>query len=339
MVRGLVPVPVAALREELVEPSHERLAPSHGPDQGRDVVGDEEGVVPGRALGDPGLLRRGVEGPDPPAVRVPPAHEADRGVEDVPPVRRALRERGGHVLAAEGAGERADREVVVRVLEGARDLLSPVERLLHLLLERDVAERERLREGPAALAVHVLLVWRGLGRVLDEGPERRLAVEAAHALHPRVGDHGRAVVADHRARVAVPAGEVRQEAALVGLGEERADEMRHPLGLEKDQQRVLRAEGVPEREVVVVVEADRTLDRPAAPEARVGTVRVAEEPRLQEGVVERGVEDQPLVARAAPHAHPPEGFVPGRLGAGPDLVEAGRCRSRPPGSGRPPRAT
>ena len=303
------------------------------------VVGDEERVVPGRALGDPGLLRRGVEGPDPPAVRVPPAHEADRGVEDVPPALRALRERGGHVLAAEGAGERADREVVVGVLEGARDLLSPVERLLHLLLERDVAERDVLRERPAALAVDVLLVRRCLGRVLDEGPERRLAVEAAHPLHPRVGDDGRAVVPDHGARVAVPAGEVRQEAPLVGLGEQRAHEVRHPLRLEEDEQRVLGAEGVPEREVVVVVEADRTLDRPAAPEARVGAVRVAEEPWLQESVVERRVEDLPLVPRAAPHAHPAEGFSPRptRRGRGPRRSRP--LRSRPRGSGRPRRAT
>jgi len=86
---------------------------------------------------------------------------------------------------------------------------------------------------------------------------------------------------------------------------------------------VLGAEGVPEREVVVVVEADRPLDRPAAPETRVRAVRVAEEPRLEEGVVEGGVEGLLLVARAAAHPDPPEGVFPGRLGPGADLVEPG----------------
>ena len=302
-------------------------------------MGDEERVLPGRALGDPGLLRRGVERLDPPAVGVPSAHEADRRVEDVPPVRRALRERGGHVLAPEGAGERGDREVVVGVLERARDLLSLVEGLLHLLLERDVAEREVLRERPAALAVGVLLAGRRLRRVLHEGPQRRLAVEAAHALHPRVGDDRRAVVADHRARVAVPAGEVRQEAALVRLGEERAHEVGHALRLEEHEQRVLGAEGVPEREVVVVVEADGPLEGAAAPEARVRAVRVAEEPRLQEGVVERPCRRPAARRSSRPARGPARGRLPRPTRPGRGPRRSRRCRSRPRGSARRPRAT
>ena len=103
------------------------------------------------------------------------------------------------------------------------------------------------------------------------------------------------MIADHLGGVAVPGGKDGKEAALLAFVDEALHHLAVALGLEDGEQRMERAKGVPQGEVVVVVGAWRCVMKAAfVGEAVVGAVGVADDARRKRGVEERGVEDGSL---------------------------------------------
>ena len=103
------------------------------------------------------------------------------------------------------------------------------------------------------------------------------------------------------------------------LAEQRADPLLVPLRIDDGVERVLGAEGVPQREDGVVGVGGILTD--LLIHATVASIDVAGEVRGNGAVIERGVEDLPLVVAAAGDLDVPELFLPLLLGFRDHAVE------------------
>ncbi len=127
----------------------------------------------------------------------------------------------------------------------------------------------------------------------------------------RVGDDRGGRVADHDVALAVVRGPLGQQAGLVVAVEHRGDDVAGHLGLDHRDQLRLGAVGVPGRVVGVLrlLALAELVD--LVVHAHVLAVVVGEDVRVQQRVVERGVELHLLVGAAAADLHPAQDVVPG----------------------------
>ena len=308
---------VGAAREQRVEPADRRRVAAEEVDQPLSVVGHEGRVLERRALvqrlpeAEQPLRRveRREEGP----VGCARADRARGWIPQPPPAARAGEPAGGVAVAPEALRHLADRKVVVGVLHRARGRARL--RQAHVPEPRVVAQ-------VATLDGRMLRLHR---RVLHERPVRQPPIDAGQALHDGVRDHDVRVGPNLRhaggarhARVGKPAG------VAVGV-EQRAHDRGLALRIDQPEQRVLRAERVPERQQVLVV------GLAGAPPGVVAREVV----RHQQRVVERRREDAALLAAAARDRDATERMLPGR----PRRTARARvapARDVPPGGG--PRA-
>ena len=306
------------LREERVQPLHERGASAHRRDEPFGVLQDVPGVLEGVALGEVvGCVvvvaeAERIEGRAPGPVRVLAAHEAEGRVEDVLPEGGARAETG-LVAPSEQAAELRRAPVVEPAFKRAAHAfaLDPVERVVAVaVVERpvllDLRASERIdvrdREG------------------VRHGLEREIDVEGAEALAVGVDDHGDRVVADHAVRLPAEVGDDGQEAHRPVVGEHRIDEAVHALRHGERVERVRGAEGVPEREAGVVGAGRRGGDLRVA--AAIAPVNVRKVVRLEEEVVEGGVERGALRGGCARDREAPEKRGPLRPRGADNFVEA-----------------
>ena len=289
------PLGLLRLHEERVELLRESRRAAEHRDESLGVLHHVPRVLPGVAFRE--VVRRaravsearGIERRAPRALRVAPAHEAERLVEHVAPVRRPLAEERRVLLLAELLRHLRGAPVVVRALERARHALALdlVERVVAVLVE----------QVPALLAAAVVLLAQGVAdRLVRLG-----GVEPAEALQVGVHDRRHRVRADHALVVLAPERPDRQVARRLVVLHHRGDEPRHVLGREERVERMRGAEGVPQRERGVVV-AKRGCAHLVV-RAAVASVDVRDVVRVDEEVVERGVEVRHLVGVALrPHA-------------------------------------
>ena len=288
------------------------------------ILRREPRVLPGVALGIVRTIVDGgrVEGLAIGPVRLTRPQEAGLHIEAVAPVGRPLLEGLGQVGLAHVLGHLGDGPVVIGVFDGLGGGF-------RLLVDRGVAQLHVVAETAIG----------GVGRALDHGVQGRLAIIAADALHPGVGDDRHGVIADHRPGLLAVELPDRQDAvrALLLRGDQRVD---HVVGvvsrLDKGQQRMLGPEGVPQREGRV--EGKRPAVQLALMHLVVGTpiaaIGVGIDARGQQGVVERRVEG--LIHRGRGlDVDGAQGLLPGGLGAGALGVEvearlvAGQVGDRP----------
>ena len=314
---GLVAVPVVVLRldgdrlllghaEEVAQAAEEDVAAAHELGEAREVVGGVPQVLHGVALGVEVLPDEGVDVGDEAAVLAAGDHQLADGVVGVAVVAGALVEHGGVVRFAEVGGEAGEGEVVVGGLEGPRDAGAAG-------LEREVAEFDVVLDVAAAGVgavrgdrCHGGLAHGGVGEVDLVGGD-------GEALGVAVGEHDGGGLAEHAAGVAGAEGPAGHVAAVAGHAGERAEEGGLVFGVEEGEEGVLGAEGVPQREVGVVVEVGGV---DLEVEAAVAAVDVAGEGGHQEGVVEGGVEDLEVLLAGAVELGAGEVGLPGGLGLG-----------------------
>ena len=108
-----------------------------------------------------------------------------------------------------------------------------------------------------------------------------VALQRAEA--PQVDQEGRHRVAGHDVGVVVGVAPARQPATLLVDGQQRAADVARALRAQQGEQLVLRAVGVPQREILVVGPAVGAVDRIVV--AAVAAVGIAAGERLQQGVV------------------------------------------------------
>ena len=134
-----------------------------------------------------------------------------------------------------------------------------------------------------------------------------MSVEAADPFHVGIGDHAHAVIADHAIGLVAPELPYGQPASLLVHVQEGLDEVHRAVRFQDREERVLRAEGVPQAEhgVHVVIRVMYL-----AVDATVLAVDIVEDVGDQQAVVKCCVEDALLFARSALHLDPSERGLP-----------------------------
>ncbi len=317
---GLVLVHVEAPVEVLVEPGHEAFSSAQEVDHPRGIVHGPEEVGPRAALGEAG----GGIGPPGPVGGARSEH-ARRGVEQVAIAPRPLHQH----LRVPGLElpRHASRAIVVDPeLDRARH------RLVGLVVG-NVAEPQVVSEAAAGLEADPVggrggaepgrpvrpascgVLGRWDHRVLADRRVGLLHVVAAQALHERVRDHAVRVRGDHDVGLRRVGPEGEPSPLCVHLDESFHHVVR-PLGSHQREQRVLGAEGVPQREIVV----GDAIVHPIV-ERAVIPAALREEPGVEQGVEERGVERPALLGGAALHVDAVQEGVPGGRALGGEGVQ------------------
>ena len=308
MHRVFVPDVIEVVVEEVVEIGLQLRVPTHEVGQSLHVVRNEERDVAEVGLTVAvGALRpaadRRVLRVAPRAVAVASPNHPRLGIEDVDVVPRP----GHHPLiqpvVAHGPGHLCDAEVVVGEFERPDGRLA-------VFVRGDVSEPDEVEDSHAGDIPSRAL----RGGVLHHGLERLVAVVVAQPLDVGVGNHRVGMGPVHDVRIA-RAGPFRDPAALVVGVEQRLDHPVDPRGLQKDQQRVQRAEGVPQREVGVHHSGH---DLPV--ECTVMVSSFGDLPRQEHAALQGGVEDLP-VSLGGLDADLSEGLLPGRSGLCAELLE------------------
>ena len=282
-----------------------RFLPAHERGQARDVVRDEEAVLPGRCLRVVAGAGKRVEGRGPGPVRVLAPHESGRRVEDLPVAERAAVVFRGEIGLTQGFGHPGDAPVIVGEFQRLRDGLDlPV------------------GGNPAVLKIELGSIDIGLVGRSHHRREGPLAVKAADASEPGVGDDRDAVVADHAAGLVAGEGPDREFPAAVVVVQHAADHVIDEVRVQQGFQRVPGPERVPERERGIEVAAFRQLAVPARL-VPVTPVEVVDAVGRDEGVVEARVEH---VRRATFDPDPVESVRPDDSGPLPEVVEPGAGR-------------
>ena len=238
-------------------------------------------------------------------------------VEQVAPAAGPLGEQRNIIRRAIRSRQRRDRRVVDRVLQRHR-------RTTVAVVERDVAELQVVAE---------VVTRRPGGRRVQQGLRvdgvvRPLCIRTGErTVRDQRRQRRRTRVATHDRVVAVAAHPLRDHAVvLVGVVEQRDADVVRDLRRGEREQRRLRAVGVPQRQVGVVVMTG--IDRVhRAVEAEVATVDVVVRRRHQERVVEPGVEGLLLRRGAAGHVDAVQPRVPRRLRTRLHRVERRAVRS------------
>ena len=187
---------------------------------------------------------------------------------------RALVERGSGFLLAKALGHVGNCPVGIAVFKALRD---------RLFLDIGGNVADGAMELNAAIVVFEGALLHGLegGRVIDAGV----------ALHHGFGNDRGRVVAGHAAGfLALKRPHGHAVLALDGHADEAVDDIRHAVGMNQREERMLGAEGIPEREGGVIALASLELMHLAI-HAAILAVHVVKERGAQHGVVERGVED------------------------------------------------
>ena len=160
---------------------------------------------------------------------------------------------------------------------------------------RDVAERGVVRVPVAA--VDTRSGRRGADRVLAQGGVELLLVPVEQATRPQVDQERGHRVTGHRVGFGVVQRPAGQPAQLAVGGQQRQSVVAGHLGFEERDELVLRAVGVPQRERLVR-RVSRARCAPVV-EPAVASVDVAGDVRVQQRVVQRGVERHLPVGGAA----------------------------------------
>ena len=221
---------------------------------------------------------------------------------------------------AEAIGHLRKRTVGQRVFQRRRTAVMRID--VHALgRERAVVDHVALVQigRVAGAASHARVQRRRAERVAAQRiPGLRFtALERAEA--PQIDHERRNRIAGHDVGLEIGIAPARQPTALlVDRQQGTADVTRH-VRAGQCQPLVLRAVGIPQREVLVVGPAVGTVD--AIVIATVAAVGVVAGHRLEQRVVDRAVEHRAVVGVAALHTHPAQLLTPRLLGQRTHAVE------------------
>lgn len=286
---------------------------------------DHPGVLGGRALDEAVAGGRGEAG-DPAAVRLAVGDVAAGGVrgdvEVVLPPLRALGEGLRGVLLPRCGRELGEREVRAGHLQGLRGAAPGVGDGRHVVQLQVLVQGGALPDRQHGLARRGQVPLGRHGGRPDQGLERPAQVEVRAAEGANAGEGRRGRVAVHdvgAARAVQPA--VPDAAVLPGELVQRLGDVGPGPRVEEGEQLHLVAVDVPAGEGAVLRPVAAADGVHLAVAAAVAAVGVADDVRVQEGVVERGVEGGALVVGAAAHADGVQPVAPGPAGRVPHGVE------------------
>src|SRR5579871_3878625 len=193
---------VGRLRQHLLQFRDKGFGTAHQGDEPFGIVRNGPGGLPGTALHKgvaPAELRKGGPG----AIGIAPPHKSDGGVVVVAVVSSALQEELTILLLAERPGYLRDAEVVVGVVEGARNGFV-------MAVRRNVALLQVVRDADAPIAASSVARLKG---VLAHPCVGGLDIEVPHAPHHAIGND-RVHMRSHHAGAVAGAGPLGEPAAL-----------------------------------------------------------------------------------------------------------------------------
>ena len=298
--------------EHAVQLLGEALLAAHQGDETVHVLRHVPEILPTVTLADILGIIVGAEVGGELALLVPRLDERGSRVVQVPVVPGALVELLGDVRLPQSLRHAGDAIIVVSVLQRLRH--RPALPLLRVAIRRHVSQALII-----ANALIILPVGGSHARL-----QRLLRVEVADALQVSIHDHRHGVIAYHHVRlpaIEVPQG---QRPALLVEVEEALHHIVHALRIDVGKQRVVRPEGVPQREGGVVRPAVRLVHLVVRPEVRAVHVAVNRGGYLR--VVHRRVELHQIILAGALHLDPRQALVPARRGARAVQIEIVRRR-------------
>ena len=306
--------------EERIQPLARLLDAAHRRDQARHVLLRQPLVLPGGALVEPvvgtrvvAAMRRDVERAAFDA-RTRETAETERlvgdlGIPDHAPVAAAFAQRRGDAGFAERSRHLRQRAIAQGVFQRGRTAVVLVHihalRWIRAVVRYEALRQIRVVAGTALRARHRR---RPTVRVLPQRLPGLAFAALQRAETPQVDQPRRDRIAGHDVGVEVRIAPARQPAHLRVDRQHRAGDVARARRLEHRQQLVLRAVGVPQRKILVVGPALGDVDGLVV--TTIAAVGIAAGHRLQEGVVQRGIEHHPVVRRCAIDAHHAQFLAP-----------------------------